>query len=49
MLAESARQAGRWEYASAHFSRVIKLDEGFLEAYRALGMSFNAAGKLGVT
>jgi|HubBroStandDraft_3_1064219.scaffolds.fasta_scaffold617935_1 hypothetical protein len=48
MLGESARQAGRWEYASAHFSRVIKLDEGSLEAYLALGM-FNAAGKFGVT
>jgi predicted Zn-dependent protease len=28
-----------------HFSRAVKLDEGFAEAYLALGMSLNAAGK----
>jgi tetratricopeptide (TPR) repeat protein len=45
VLGESARQAGRWEEAITRFSRVTKLDEGFLEAYLALGMSFNAARK----
>ena len=45
MLGEIARQAGQWDEASEHFSRASKLDEGFQEAYLALGMSLNAAGK----
>jgi tetratricopeptide (TPR) repeat protein len=45
MLGETARQAGQWEEAIGHFSRASKFDEGFQEAYLALGMSLNAAGK----
>lgn len=45
LLGEIARQAGQWEDAIGHFSRASKLDEGFQEAYLALGMSFNSAGK----
>jgi tetratricopeptide (TPR) repeat protein len=45
LLGEIARQAGDWDQAIAHFSRAAKLDEGFQEAYLALGMSLNAAGK----
>ena len=45
MLGEIARQAGQWDEASEHFSRASKLDEGFQEAYLALGMSLNSAGK----
>jgi len=45
MLGETARQAGRWDDAAAHFSRATTFDEGFVEAYLALGMSLNAAGK----
>ena len=45
MLGEISRQAGQWEEAIGHFSRASKLDEGFQEAYLALGMSLNAAGK----
>jgi tetratricopeptide (TPR) repeat protein len=45
MLGETDRQAGRWDEAIGHFSRASKFDEGFQEAYLALGMSLNAAGK----
>jgi tetratricopeptide (TPR) repeat protein len=45
LLGEIARQAGQWEDAIPHFSRASKLDEGFQEAYLALGMSLNSAGK----
>jgi len=45
MLGEIARQAGQWDEAVEHFSRASKLDEGFQEAYLALGMSLNSAGK----
>jgi tetratricopeptide (TPR) repeat protein len=45
LLGEMARQAGRWDEAIGHFSRASKLDEGFQEAYLALGMSLNSAGK----
>ena len=45
MLGEIARQAGQWDLAIGHFSRAAKLDEGFQEAYLALGMSLGAAGK----
>jgi tetratricopeptide (TPR) repeat protein len=45
MLGETARQAGQWDEAIGHFSRASKFDEGFQEAYLALGMSLNAAGK----
>jgi len=45
MLGETARQAGQWDDAIAHFSRASKDDEGFQEAYLALGMSLNSAGK----
>lgn len=45
MLGEIARQAGQWDDAIPHFSRASKLDEGFQEAYLALGMSLNSAAK----
>lgn len=45
MLGEIARQAGQWDEATEHFSRASKLDEGFQEAYLALGISLNSAGK----
>ncbi|HEY6336955.1 MAG TPA: tetratricopeptide repeat protein [Candidatus Sulfotelmatobacter sp.] len=45
MLGEIARQAGQWDDAVTHFSQASKLDEGFQEAYLALGISLNSAGK----
>jgi tetratricopeptide (TPR) repeat protein len=45
MLGEMDRQAGQWDEAAGHFSRASKIDEGFAEAYLALGMSLNSAGK----
>jgi tetratricopeptide (TPR) repeat protein len=45
MLGETARQEGRWQDAISHFSRASQLDESFVEAYLALGMSLNSAGK----
>jgi tetratricopeptide (TPR) repeat protein len=45
MLGEISRQAGQWDEAILHFSRAAKFDEGFQEAYLALGMSLNSAGK----
>ena len=45
MLGEIARQAGQWNDAVEHFSRALKLDQGFAEAYLALGISLNASGK----
>jgi len=45
MLGEIARQAGQWDAAIPHFVRACKLDEGFLEAYLALGISLNSAGR----
>ena len=40
-----ARQAGQWEDAIIDFGKAARLDEGFAEAYLALGMSMNAAGR----
>jgi len=45
VLGETARQAGEWDEAVAHFSRASKIDAGFQEAYLALGMSLNSAGR----
>src|SRR5215469_5070255 len=45
MLGETARQAGQWDEAIEHFSKVINLDESFAEAYLAIGMTLNSAGK----
>lgn len=45
MLGESARQAGQWDEAIARFTKATELDIGFDEAYLALGMSLNSAGK----
>jgi len=45
MLGETARQAGQWEEAITRFSKASRVDESFLEAYLALGMSLNSAGK----
>jgi len=47
MLGETDRQAGRWGEAASHFLRASKLDEGFVEAYLALGISLNSDGKFG--
>jgi predicted Zn-dependent protease len=45
MLGEIARQAGQWDQAAEHFYRAAKCDDGFSEAFLALGLSFNSAGK----
>ena len=45
VLGETARQSGQWDDAAAHFARAAKIDEGFQEAYLALGMSLNSAGQ----
>lgn len=45
MLGELARRGGEWPEAIEHFSRASALDEGFLEADLALGMSLNSASK----
>jgi tetratricopeptide (TPR) repeat protein len=45
MLGDIARQAQQWDDAIAHFSRALKMDAGFEEAYLGLGMALNAAGK----
>ena len=45
ILGELARRAGQWSEAIAYFTRASTLDAGFAEAYLALGMSLNAAGK----
>jgi len=47
MLGETDRQAGQWDEAASHFLRASKLDEGFVEAYLALGISLNSGGKFG--
>lgn len=44
ILGELDRRAGQWDTADQHFSRAIKIDAGFSEAYLALGMSLNASG-----
>ena len=46
LLGEIARQSGQWDDAIGHFEKAAKLDEGFIEAYLALGMSRNSAGKV---
>jgi tetratricopeptide (TPR) repeat protein len=45
MLGDIARQAQQWNEAITHFSRAMKLDPGFEEAYLGLGMALNASGK----
>lgn len=45
MIGEISRRGGDWNSAIDHFSKASKLDVGFQEAYLALGMSLNAAGK----
>ena len=45
VLGEVARRSGSWDEAIQLFSRASQLDVGFLEAYLALGMSYNAAGR----
>jgi predicted Zn-dependent protease len=45
MLGEIARQAGHWDQAAEHFARASRLDDGFSDAFLALGLSFNSAGK----
>ena len=43
MLGEIARRAGQWDPAIEHFSSASRIDDGFAEAFLALGMSLNAA------
>ncbi len=45
VLGEIARRAGAWDEAIRLFTRASQMDVGFLEAYFALGVSLNAAGK----
>lgn len=45
MLGELARRDARWDDAITHFAQASKLDVGFSEAYLALGMSLNSAGR----
>lgn len=45
VLGETARQAGQWDEAIDRFTRASKLDAEFQEAYLALGMSLNSAGR----
>jgi predicted Zn-dependent protease len=45
MLGELARRDAKWDDAITHFSQASKLDVGFSEAYLALGMSLNSAGR----
>lgn len=45
MLGELARRDAQWEPAIGHFRHAADLDAGFLEAYLALGMSLNSAGR----
>jgi tetratricopeptide (TPR) repeat protein len=45
VLGEFARRGAQWGEAIEHFSRATKLDEGFAEAFLALGMSLNSAAK----
>lgn len=44
-LGEIARRSGAWDQAVERFTRASQLDVGFLEAYLALGMTLNAAGR----
>jgi tetratricopeptide (TPR) repeat protein len=44
-LGEIARHAEVWDEAETHYQKATKLDEGFLEAFLGLGMSFNALAK----
>jgi predicted Zn-dependent protease len=45
VLGELARRAGDWDEAADRFTRAIKLDAGFSEAYLALGMSLTSSNK----
>lgn len=44
-IGEIARRDGDWATAIEHFKRATNLDAGFVEAFLALGMSLNAAGR----
>jgi tetratricopeptide (TPR) repeat protein len=45
VLGELARRAGDWNEAVARFSKAVRLDSGFSEAYLALGMSLAAGSQ----
>jgi len=45
VLGELARQNEQWPDAIAHFSRAVKLDAGFVDAYIGLGRSYLGADK----
>ena len=45
MLGELARSQQQWDVAIAHFSKAVKLDASFTEAFRGLGMSYNSSEK----
>jgi len=44
-LGEIARRNGQWDDAIARFQSAAKHDTGFAEAYLALGLTLNAAGR----
>jgi tetratricopeptide (TPR) repeat protein len=44
-LGELARREGQWEDAVPHFAAATKLDSTFAQAFLALGMSLNSAGR----
>lgn len=46
-IGEIARREGQWEEAIPHFASATKLDSTFAEAFLALGMSLNSAGRYG--
>ena len=45
VLGEIARRNADWDTAIVHFARAAQFDAGFAEAFLALGMSRNSAGK----
>jgi tetratricopeptide (TPR) repeat protein len=45
VLGELARQVQKWDEAIVHFSRTVKLDAGFADAFLGLGMSLNSASR----
>ena len=47
MLGEIARRGEQWNPAIEHFSNAARIDDGFAEAFLALGMSLNAAQRFG--
>jgi tetratricopeptide (TPR) repeat protein len=44
-LGEIARREGQWDDAISHFTSAAKLDSNYAEAFLALGMALNSAGR----